>query len=212
MQLQSRRSKWHEMMQGRYQAMKDDFIAHYGTRYMPVPTPEPEIDPFLINARIAPPINILCFYLDQKPPDEHEDKRKKKIRKQTLVSAPNPTSQSLKLDADRLLGSLKKRLPQTGYSRSIEDPRFRQLEETLQPPETPTDGYIQLSPNYVKGKIPKKRAVPYSEREILLPAFYRKYLKIPDKDDQLADIDNVAQANLTRGSLGSLSTHSSDSL
>ena len=181
MQLQARRDKWHEVMQSRYQAMKDDFIARYGTRYMPIPTPEPEIDPFLIYARLAPPINILCFYLDQNPPDEHRDIRVKKPKKhRTLMSAPKPTSQSLKLDTDRLLGSLKTTVANVGYSRSIEDPRFRHLEECLQQPDAPTDGYIQLSPNYIKGKVPKRKAIPYSERFIELPPFYRKLLKIPD--------------------------------
>lgn len=216
-QLQSRRAKWHDIMGARYQAMKDEFIAQYGTRYMPVPTPEPEVDPFLINARLAPPINVLCFWLDQKPPDEDKDivdlkSLKKRRRERTLISAPIPTAKSLNMDTDRLLGSLRKSVANIGYTRSVEDPRFRKLQECLQPPVIPTDGYLQLSPNYTKGKIPKRIIVPFNKRVTDLPDFYKKVLNIPKEPDQIEIPEGGVENQHSRASLGSLSVISSVSL
>ena len=214
-QLQSRRAKWHEIMASRYQAMKDEFIAHYGTRYMPVPTPEPEIDPFLINARLAPPLNVLCFYLDQKPVDEEQDWKlhlKKRRRERTLVKAPKPTTQTLNMDTDRLICSLQKTVGNTGYVRSIEDPRFRSLQESLHPLDFPNDGYLQLSPNYIKGKVPKAVRLPFHKR-VKLPEFYRKAMGIPKVSDQLeGPQDDQEEQSSKRDSLGSLSLSSTVSL
>ena len=213
--LQTRRAKWHDIMESRYQAMKDEFIAHYGTRHMPIPTPEPEIDPFLINARLAPPINVLCFYLDQKPIDEDQDWKqqlKKRKREKTLIRAPKATKQTLNMDTDRLIGSLEKTIGNAGYSRSIEDPRFRSLQESLQRLDFPNDGYLQLSPNYIKGKVPKAVRLPFHKR-VELPEFYRKAMGIPKVSDQqeIAQEEQEERSS-RRESFGTLSLASSVSL
>ena len=213
--LQTRRAKWHDIMESRYQAMKDEFIAHYGTRHMPIPTPEPEIDPFLINARLAPPINVLCFYLDQKPIDEDQDWKqqlKKRKREKTLIRAPKATKQTLNMDTNRLIGSLEKTIGNAGYSRSIEDPRFRSLQESLQRLDFPNDGYLQLSPNYIKGKVPKAVRLPFHKR-VELPEFYRKAMGIPKiSDQQEIAQEEQEERSSRRESFGTLSLASSVSL
>ncbi|XP_060575876.1 uncharacterized protein LOC132733281 [Ruditapes philippinarum] len=204
------RRKWHEVWDASYQRMKDAFIAKYGTRYMPVPTPEPEIDPFTIYARLAPPINVLCFYLDSQQGLNQLKKEKQKETHKSLM-APHKTSESEYLQDHERLVNNRDYEPML-YTRSTEDPRFRRLEECLAPPTFNTDGYSQLSPGFCKADAKvKKWAVRH--RGIVLPKFYTRHLvasrestKIPsgrvsvEKDTTFPIIDD------DRSSLSELST------
>ena len=153
----STRQKWHDSWDHRYQIMKEAFIAKYGTKYMPVPTPDEEkVDPFLINARIAPPLNILVYYIA----GLEEEKQKKKL-----------DIENVKMKISSLIDKLK---PGNDiYTRSIEDPRFRTLEETLTTPGFKSDGYLQLSPVYAK--VPNhKKWKPAKRQPIVMPSFYAR--------------------------------------
>lgn len=169
--IQKQRQKRHEALAAVYQRMKDAYIAQHGTRYMPVPREEPEIDPFFIHARLAPPINVLCFYLDAQQHDQHQ-KAKKKAKKDSSSPVHKPTMAEYLYDHERLLkGDNSEFLL---YTNSVEDPRFRKLQETLVPPSRSNDGYLQLSPNYCKTQGRVKRWAAVRHRGIVLPPFYRK--------------------------------------
>lgn len=162
------RRKWHEMWDVSYQRMKDAFVAKYGTRYMPVPKEETEIDPFTVYARLVPPLNVLCFYLESQKP------KQKKSKKDEFM-APHKTSMNEYLyDHERLLNKQDTELML--YTHSIEDPRFRRLEETLIPPLVQNDGYNQLSPGYCKGGVRVKRWAAVRHRGLVLPRFYTRNL------------------------------------
>ncbi|XP_045175305.2 uncharacterized protein LOC123536302 [Mercenaria mercenaria] len=166
------RRKWHEMWEAGYQRMKDAFIAKYGTRYMPVPTPEPEVDPFTIYARLAPPINVLCFYLDSQEPKQTK-KEKPKDAQKTLLPPHKPSMDEYLHDHERLINNQDSELRL--YTRSTEDPRFRRLEEVLAPPLFRTDGYNQLSPGYCKADAKVKKWAAVRHRGIVLPRFYTRH-------------------------------------
>ncbi|XP_052798564.1 uncharacterized protein LOC128230386 [Mya arenaria] len=169
-----RRKRWHEAWEHGYMRIKDEFIAKYGTKNMPVPEEPPEIDPFFINARLVPPINVLCFYLESQQEEKKKKGSKTKESKaiQDRYSVHRPTASEYMYDHERLLGATGS-VPML-YTHSVEDPRFRNLKESLVPPEYRSDGYIQLSPAFcqhlIKGrKIPKLRY-----RAIALPRFYAR--------------------------------------
>lgn len=166
-----RRQKIHEMWETGYQRMKTAYIKKYGTKYMPVPTPEPEENPFFINARLIPPLNVLYFYLDSLAqeetvvPTELEDRSHKhslKHRKSTMAEYAR--------DHERLIKETRL------YSHSVEDPRFRNLEGSLIPPYFKNDGYLQLSPGYHPGqdKVRIRKWSLLKHRAITLPKFYTR--------------------------------------
>lgn len=155
------RQKWHKIWETGYQRMKDAFIAQYGTRYMPVPTPEPEVDPFIFNARLAPPINVLTFYLDSRQQLERKSEKEYLYDHARLINGK---------DDDSML-----------YTHSTEDPRFRRLEKCLAPPLFHTDGYNQLSPDYCKAGTKVKKRATVRPREIILPRFYQR-LKVASRE------------------------------
>lgn len=166
--IQRQRRKRHEALEGVYQRMKDAYIAQYGTRNMPVPEEEPEIDPFIIYARLAPPINVLCFYLDA----QQQDQKSKKKNDKKKFSDHQPTMSEYLYDHERLIKGDRPELML--YTHSVEDPRFRKLQATLIPPRVPSDGYLQLSPCYYKPEVPVKRWKAARHRGIVLPRFYTR--------------------------------------
>lgn len=185
---QRHRSKWHDIWGQGYQRMKDKYIAEFGTKYMPVPKQETQLDPFFINARLAPPINILCFYLDglndrkemlddrkEMKEDRNEMKNDRMEIKDTKISITDKhavTKAEFMYDHERLISGLDTTNLQ--YSHSIEDPRFRSLKETLVPPLMYTDGYLQLSPGYCKEKGKVKKWASVKSHTIPLPRFYTR--------------------------------------
>ena len=203
------RRKWHEVWDASYQRMKDAFIAKYGTRYMPVPTPEPEIDPFRVYARLAPPINVLCFYLDSQQGLNKLQKEPNKGTHKTLL-APHKTSVSEYLqDHERLVNSHD--YEPMLYTHSTEDPRYRRLEACLAPPIFQTDGYSQLSSGISNAKV-KKWAVRH--RGIVLPKFYtrnqvlsRESTKIPSGRVSVEKDSTFPMVEEDRSSLSELSTN-----
>lgn len=175
------RRKWHESWDIGYQRMKDAFVARFGTEHMPVPVEEPpEVDPFFINARLAPPLNILCFYLEAQKEDTRANAKTKKKTYSASKKEPNgpkhTQSSIIKeclYDHQRLTGKLDD-CTFNLYTKSVEDPRFRNLEYSLVPPTFETDGYLQLSPMYCKQTKRARRPVGFRFRAMALPRFYAR--------------------------------------
>ncbi|KAH3883715.1 hypothetical protein DPMN_007681 [Dreissena polymorpha] len=173
------RRKWHESWDIGYQRMKDAFVARFGTDHMPVPVEEPpEVDPFFINARLAPPLNILCFYLDAQKEDTHANSTTKKTSYKTSKNEPHRpklTKSSLikecLYDHERLMSKLDDCALYL-YTKSVEDPRFRNLEISLVPPKFETDGYLQLSPMYSKHASRARHPVGIRFRAKALPHLF----------------------------------------
>lgn len=165
---QNHRRKYHEFWEHGYNKLKNAFIAKYGRLY----TPEPEIDPFYINARLAPPINVLCFYLDSQQKDLAGEKQD--LRPSHPHGKQKASMTEYLLDHERLIGHKGARVDL--YPRSVEDPRFRNLADTLVAPGFETMGYLQLSPTFhnVDANLPKKPRLELRHRDIALPNFYSR--------------------------------------
>ena len=168
-----RRQRVHELWETGYQRMKNAYIKKYGTKYMPIPTPEPEETPFFINARLVPPLNVVYFYLDamaQESTFEQPEEASHKRRSSKHRHSPN--TEYLQ-DHERLIkNSASPRI----FSHSVEDPRFRNLEGSLIPPYSKNDGYLQLSPGYHpnEDKVRIKKWSLLKTRAITLPKFYTR--------------------------------------
>jgi len=200
--LRTRKSR-HENWDAGYQKMKDAFIAMYGPDSFTPPEEEiveeepPPIDPFLLHARIAPPINILCFFLEAKQKEEQHKKdiAALKLRLKNKKSKKRKDIAEFMYDYDRLLRE-RKCTTDGEHENSKDDQRFRDLEETLVPPTYKTDGYMQLSPTYCKQPyVPLKKPVPHLRyRELTLPPFYQKAraaVHEGDRSDSSADRKSV---------------------
>lgn len=166
-----RRQKVHELWETGYRRLKNAYIEKYGTKYMPVPTPEPEESPFFIYSRLAPVLNVVYFYLDainsSNDDTELDDNREKRGSRQCVSSK----SEYLH-DHERLVKGKETLM----YTHSVEDPRFRNLEGALIPPHFKCDGYLQLSPGYhpASEKVRIKKWALLKQRAITLPRFYTK--------------------------------------
>ncbi|KAL4224735.1 hypothetical protein ACF0H5_015432 [Mactra antiquata] len=169
--MQNNRRKWHELWENGYKKLTDAFIGKYGRLYTPEPTPEvPEEIPFSIHARLAPPINVLCFYLDAQQQAQNDAQRDRNER-QTFGRRDMSVEEYLR-DHERLIQ--RERSEIISYPRSIDDPRFKNLSKSLASPGFESMGYLQLSPTFCQSNAPKKPVTQWRHRQITLPDFYTK--------------------------------------
>lgn len=185
-----RRQKGHELWEVGYQRLKSAYIEKYGTKYMPIPTPEPEVNPFFFYARLVPPLNVVYFYLDAINSELEEPETQ--ISRQSKVRHRHPTNATSEYlhDHERLIGCENKLM----YSHSVEDPRFRSLESALIKPSFKCEGYLQLSPGYHgRDKVRVKKWSLLRHRAITLPRFYSKPPPIPEVTEEQSS-KNVPKA------------------